>query len=255
MSKMRYKSKRLLRAAVLGCLLAAGEGAAADGEPRAPMRVWAIGLPNGYVLMEHQAPVLHITAEDVARGEVEVHSGTRIAVATSSPGGFAADFQVHSPMIRATGITGIGNPVEIGARGGTAIEPATAASRRSVTIDYCFVLAPDARPGSYPWPLEIAVRALPPEPGGAESFRPLSAGAAESQPLAARNWASPTGEEKNLGRSDFSVGCLRRENPMALTVIRAQPNSPRSALPTLPADRPRALLRDGRRALALVPAI
>ncbi len=150
--------KRILWLAALACALPAGI-AVADGSTRAPLQVWAIGLPNGYVVMEHQARVLEVTAEDVAKGMVEVRGGSRIAITTDSPGGYTVDFHGRSPLIQTAWIGGIGHAVEIDSRGGTVVEREVASGRRVVAIDYRFVLSPDAVAGRYAWPLDMAVRA------------------------------------------------------------------------------------------------
>lgn len=155
---MRTIGIRVLCMAALACALAAGS-AAADGEPRAPLQVWAIGLPNGYVVMEHQARVLQISAEDVARGMIEVRGGSRLVVTLKSSAGYAVDFRARSPLIQAGWIEAGGRTTEIDSRGGTVVQPEAAAGRHVVAIDYRFVLAPDAVPGTYAWPLDLAVRA------------------------------------------------------------------------------------------------
>ena len=86
MATMQTIRKWVLWMVLLACPLAAG--AAVSGAPlRAPLRVWAIGLANGYVIMEHQARVLHVSAEDAARGMAEVRGGSRLGVTLHSPGG------------------------------------------------------------------------------------------------------------------------------------------------------------------------
>ena len=155
---MQTTGKRVLAMAALACALAAGS-AAADGDARAPLQVWAIGLPNGYVIMEHQARVLQISAEDVARGMVEVRAGSRLVITLKSPAGYTVDFRARSRLIQAGWIEAAGRTVEIGSRGGTVVQREAAAGRHVVAIDYRFVLAADAVPGTYAWPLDLAVRA------------------------------------------------------------------------------------------------
>ncbi len=157
MATMQTIRKRVLLLAALACALPAGT-AVADGPPRAPLQVWAIGLPNGYVTMEHQASALHVSAEDVARGMVEVRGGSRLAITLDSPGGYTVDFHARGPLIQTTWIGGIGRTVEIDSTGGTVVQRQAAAGRHVVAIDYRFLLAPDAVPGTYAWPLDMAVR-------------------------------------------------------------------------------------------------
>ena len=133
--------------------------AAADGGTLIPSAVWAIGLPNGYVIMEHQAQAVRVTADDVARGVVDVQSGTRIVITTTEPSGIAVDFRSSGKLLRAVRIDGIGRGTEFGPEGGTIVESQAAAGLRVVMVNYRFILAPDTTPGTYAWPLTLAVRA------------------------------------------------------------------------------------------------
>jgi len=133
--------------------------AAADSTPHGQFAVWAIGLPNGYVIMEHQAQAVRVTADDVMRGMVDVQSGTRIVITTTEPSGIAVDFRSPGKLFRAVQIDGIGSGMQFGPAGGTIIESQATAGRRVVTVNYRFILAPDTNPGTYAWPLTLAVRA------------------------------------------------------------------------------------------------
>ena len=142
--------------------------AAADGAARGPFTVWAIGLPNGYVVMEHQVQVVHVTAEDATRGVVEVRGGSRLIVTTHAPSRYALDFTNQSTVFRSIGINGV---AEAGLRPkGASVAQQQPAGRRVVALDYKFALAPGTRPGVYPWPLALTVRSISqegvPELGG-----------------------------------------------------------------------------------------
>ena len=141
------------------CTLAAGI-AAADGTSDGRFAVWAIGLADGYVFMEHQAPTIHVTADDVAQGVVQVRGGSRFVITTDSPAGYTVDFHTRGALFQAVGIDGIGRAVELGPAGGTVVQPDAAAGRRVIAVNYRFVLAPDATPGTYAWPLEMVVREM-----------------------------------------------------------------------------------------------
>lgn len=138
-------------------ILAAGV-AMADDVPHDRFTVWAIGLPDGYVIMEHQVTEIHVTSEDVARGVLEVRNGSRIVITTWAPGGYAVDFMRRGDLFQAVRVEGIGRAVELGASGGTVVESAAVAGMRVVAVNYRFVLAPDAAPGTYAWPLDLTVR-------------------------------------------------------------------------------------------------
>jgi hypothetical protein len=130
--------------------------AAADGTPGGPFTVWAIGLPNGYIVMEHQVQVVHVTAEDAARGVVEVRGGSRLVVTTHASSRYALDFSNQGTVFRPIGIKGAGT-VKLGPKGASAVQQQPAA-RHVVALDNKFALAPGTRPGTYPWPLAMTVR-------------------------------------------------------------------------------------------------
>jgi hypothetical protein len=130
--------------------------AAAEGTLRGPLTAWAIGLPNGYIVMEHQAQVVHVTAEDALRGTVEVRGGSRLIVITHASSRYAFDFSNRSTIFRPVGIKGV-SIVKLGPGGATA-RLQHPAGRRAVDLDYKFELAPGTRPGVYPWPLTFTVR-------------------------------------------------------------------------------------------------
>lgn len=146
---------------ILACVLASGI-ATADDPPRAGFAVWAAGLPNGYVVMERQAAAILVTEADVANGAVHVPDGSRLVIATDSPSDYAVDFTTRSAMFRSVQIDGVGRAVELGGAGGTAVSREASAGRRVVTISYRFLLAPDVVPGTYAWPLRMAVRGAAP---------------------------------------------------------------------------------------------
>ncbi len=154
------KDERRSRAqvlAALACALAPGVASAGDTS-RGQFAVWAVGLPSANFIMEHQAAVIQVTPEDVARGVVQVRGGSRLVITADSPTGYAVDFYTVGKLFQAVQIDGIGSAVELGPKGGTVVQQEAAAGRRVVAINYRFFLAPDATPGTYAWPLELAVR-------------------------------------------------------------------------------------------------
>jgi hypothetical protein len=154
---MKCRVLRILLA--VACALVTG-GAAADGPTLA---VWAIGLPHGYIVMEHQAQVIDVTSDDVARGFVQVAGGSRLIVATRSQGDYALHFARRGALFRAVKIEGLGRTVELGAQGGTIVQRDMPAGKAVVAIDYRFQLSPATVPGTYAWPLEVVARHALPE--------------------------------------------------------------------------------------------
>ena len=157
MATIRSMGKQCVAMFAFACAFAASS-AIAEEKAHEPLRVWAIGLPNGYVVMEHQARAVHISAQDVERGYVDVREGSRLIVMLRSPGGYAVDFRSVGRIIRDARIEGIGGAIEIEPSGGTAVQWQAAPGRHVVAIDYRFTLAPGIVPDTYTWPLALAVR-------------------------------------------------------------------------------------------------
>jgi hypothetical protein len=109
--------------------------------------------------VDHQAAALTVTARDVERGYVEVPAASNFSVVTNVQDGFVIDFRPRSDVFRSVLVTGLQNPVEIGAQGGAATNNAPHGRTTFHQLGYRFTLRPDLQPGEYPWPLEISVRA------------------------------------------------------------------------------------------------
>jgi hypothetical protein len=145
---------------LLASLLTAfpSENAAAQRIPANQFSAWAIGLPNGYVFMEHQTAAVTVTAADVARGETEVDGGTRIIVTLTEPSDIALDFRSSGSIFPAVAVRGPDRTVTFGGGGGTLLTRIAASGRCILSINYRFSIAPDTVPGTYAWPLAMAVR-------------------------------------------------------------------------------------------------
>lgn len=145
----------------LACALVTGVAAAGDISS-GQFAVWAVGLPSGSFVMESQDAVIRVTLEDVACGAVEVRGGTRLVVTTDPQAGYAVDIASDSSFFQAVQIRGIGSTADLGPHGGILVQRESPAGRRVVALDYRFVLAPGTTPGTYAWPLRLAVRGLLP---------------------------------------------------------------------------------------------
>ena len=107
----------VLWCAAFACALIAGAAAAGD-DSRGAFAVWAIGLPDGYVVMERQGRVIQVSAEHAAQDAVRMRREPRFVLVTHAPAEYAVDFHVSSALMRAVGIEGIGEAVRIGTAGG-----------------------------------------------------------------------------------------------------------------------------------------
>jgi hypothetical protein len=119
------------------------------------MRVSATVLPYLRLRVLNQAATLNVTAEDVARGYIDVPAGTDLMARTNDRNGFSLSFDARSNLFRKAQVTGLGGGLEIGPEGGLAHQPFTG-SQMLMRLSYRFFLAPQVGPGNYPWPLQIS---------------------------------------------------------------------------------------------------
>ena len=96
----------VLWCAAFACALIAGVATAGDAS-LAQSGVWAIGLPDGYIVMEPRARVIQVTAEGVMQGTPRQRSASRIFTVTRPSAAYTVDFHVSSALLRAVGIEGI----------------------------------------------------------------------------------------------------------------------------------------------------
>jgi mannitol/fructose-specific phosphotransferase system IIA component len=110
----------------------------------------------------HQARMLVVTPEDVARGYVDAPAASRIEVRNNSRGGCLLVFErIAGPdaSFGKVSVRGFGRDVEIGPGGGF-VPHSYASVPVTAELSYRFSLDRDARPGTYPWPLQVSVRPL-----------------------------------------------------------------------------------------------
>lgn len=164
--------KKLVAAALAAALsLAAASGGHAGGppssrpfagSPSARVRVSAAVLPRTKVAVHGQPPALVVTPADVRRGYVEVARASRIEMASNDPRGYLLVFEPlggpESP-VRGAIVDGLDRQVQVGPGGGWVPRPPVRGVV-SAELSFRFVLAEDARPGRYPWPLALSARSL-----------------------------------------------------------------------------------------------
>jgi len=110
----------------------------------------------------HQARTLVVTPEDVARGYVDAPAASRIEVRNNSRGGCLLVFERIAGPDASFGnvsVRGFEREVEIGPAGGF-VPHAYAPAPVTEELSYRFSLDRDARPGTYPWPLQVSVRTM-----------------------------------------------------------------------------------------------
>ena len=128
----------------------------------ARVRVTATVPSRATLRVLQQAKTLVVTPEDVARGYVDAPAASRIEVRNNNRGGCLLVCEgtagPDAPFGRIS-VRGFERDVEIGPGGGFVPHP-YAPAPVTAELSYRFSLDRDARPGTYPWPLQVSVRPM-----------------------------------------------------------------------------------------------
>jgi hypothetical protein len=163
--------QEMLVTAALVAVLSLAEVAGGQEIPRgsgpppagaARIRVTATVPPRATLRVLHQTRTLVVTPEDVARGYVDAPAASRIEVRNNSRGGCLLVFERIAGPDASFGnvsVRGFEREVEIGPGGGF-VPHSYAPAPVTAELSYRFSLDRDARPGTYPWPLQVSVRPL-----------------------------------------------------------------------------------------------
>jgi hypothetical protein len=137
-----------------------GSGPPPAGAAR--IRVTATVPPRATLRVLHQTRTLVVTPEDVARGYVDAPAASRVEVRNNNRRGCLLVFErIAGPdaSFGKVSVRGFERDVEIGPGGGFVPHP-YAPAPVTAELGYRFSLDRDARPGTYPWPLQVSVRPL-----------------------------------------------------------------------------------------------
>jgi hypothetical protein len=168
-SKGQVEGGLLLQRKLVACALAITVGLAPlatyapeaeAAQKSAAMQVSVSVIANAKMQTAFQATQLSISAADVARGYVEIAAASRFSVATNSRTGYRLEFQPIGNVFESVQVGGFGNLVQLGADGGSVVQRGPFAPNLEHELSFRFTLHPQTLPGSYPWPLQMSVRAL-----------------------------------------------------------------------------------------------
>jgi hypothetical protein len=106
-----------------------------------------------------QPASVSVTPADIARGYVDVAMPAQVAVKSNSARGFMLEFASEGDFFRQMVVRGLASDVQLGAAGGAVMQPAAATgiTRAQLDLEFRFVLADSAQPGSYSWPVHLTV--------------------------------------------------------------------------------------------------
>jgi hypothetical protein len=103
---------------------------------------------------------LQISAADVAQGYTDAPRPLQLRIESNSRAGFALDVTTLSPWCTAVAVQGLDGEVQLDAPGGTVVQRWQGVRARVLELRVRFKLAPAVQPGTYAWPLRLAVRPL-----------------------------------------------------------------------------------------------
>jgi hypothetical protein len=122
--------------------------------------VTATVLARATLKILYQAPELVVTNADIIRGYVEVKGASHIAVKNNNRAGYLLAFEGLSRPFKEVYVNGgMGAEVQISSGGGWIHQPYTQGPV-PMELSYRFVLAENAQPGTYAWPLSLSASPL-----------------------------------------------------------------------------------------------
>ena len=124
---------------------------------------FAIRIPTFLRVSDVATPLtLTIGDADVARGYVDVPASTQMRVATNRRDGTLVSIAGRFEVVRSVRIVGMNRDFELDAETRVAsVRVPAHASETLLDLGYRFVLAPETRPGNYPWPIALSAGAAP----------------------------------------------------------------------------------------------
>jgi hypothetical protein len=102
---------------------------------------------------------LQISAADIVLGYVDVPQASTLEIRSNSPAGYLLAIYTEADFSRGTEVRGSGGVALLGRSGGVLSFKAEGKGMRTtpVALSFRVLLSPQARPGVYPWPMQISV--------------------------------------------------------------------------------------------------
>lgn len=129
---------------------------------QARVSVSATVLKHASLKVLAQPTSVVITAEDVARGYVDVAAPAQVAIRSNSPRGYLLAFANEGDFMREILVTGLSTDVQLSSAGGAVMQPAARAgvTKAQLQLGFRFILSDAAHAGTVAWPLHLSVTPL-----------------------------------------------------------------------------------------------
>jgi hypothetical protein len=155
-----HLQQKLLTAVLVAILSLASmpdaEATAASKPASAQLKVSATVLPYTSLNVSNRALAVEITEADISRGYVDIRAASAVEVSTNTREGYYLSFECFDSTFRQVRVDGLGRSALIASGSGIVPMPNNGRVVR-MELSYRFILAEDAKPGSYPWPMTISV--------------------------------------------------------------------------------------------------
>lgn len=115
-------------------------------------------LPYAHITVLQQPASFVVTEGDIARGYVETAAPVTAEVRSNTPGGCLIVLESSGAPVRQIVVGVMGRSVAASPSGG--LIALDVRGRQQVAFTFRFLLAPDAQPGSYAWPVQLQAQSL-----------------------------------------------------------------------------------------------
>ncbi len=133
-----------------------------DKQTAAPLRVSVSVLRRQNLEILFQVSTVTVDDKDLNRGYVDMISATRLSIYNNDKNGCLLHFSGLGPPFEKALVSGLGSEVQVGAADAF-VHQEYKKGTLTRTLNYKLYLSDDARPGTYPWPLKIALDEVFPE--------------------------------------------------------------------------------------------
>jgi hypothetical protein len=135
-------------------------GGVSGHQTSAKITINATVLERTTMTVLKQIPEIVVTNDDIIRGFVDIYAATRISVRSNNPAGYLLAFENlsgQSSIFNSITVRVGAKEVQLSQNHGWVSQPYV---HGTVTLDvsYHFLLTKDAQPGTYSWPLMLAIR-------------------------------------------------------------------------------------------------
>jgi len=144
----------LLATALFSTTMSTGNVANA-GPTNSIIKVSAKVLTQTSLKIIHQIKEIMITSTDIHKGYIDIKDALHIELKSNNPAGYMLVFQGLVWPFREISIRGLVKEIQVGP-GSTFIYQPYSRGAISVELDCRFLLAEDAKPGVYNWPLFVS---------------------------------------------------------------------------------------------------